>query len=53
MFRPVQSLRGKMGCGMALFGDRFTGTPHVGSGFSEAVRDSCMGWRLTPAAGPS
>ena len=33
--------------GMALGGDRFTGTPNVGLGMSETAREYRMGWRLT------
>ena len=40
----------EFGYGMALFGDRFTGTPNVGFGMSEMARDWRIGWRLTPAA---
>ena len=48
---PSSRLDGELGYGMALLGDRFTGTPHVGFGFSDAAREYRMGWRLTPAAG--
>ena len=34
---------------MALFGNRFTGTPNVGFGMSETAREYRMGWRLTSA----
>ncbi|MCY4430999.1 MAG: hypothetical protein OXC11_11495 [Rhodospirillales bacterium] len=49
-FRPAQGLRGEMGYGMALFGDRFTGTPRVGLGFSGAARAVRTGSRLAPPA---
>ena len=39
----------KWATGMALFGDRFTGTPHVGFGLSDTAREYRMGWRLTSA----
>ena len=48
---PSSRLDGEFGYGMALLNDRFTGTPHVGFGFSEAAREYRMGWRLTPAVG--
>ena len=47
---PSRRLDGEVGYGMAVWGDRFTGTPHVGFGFSEAARELRMGWRLAPAA---
>ena len=31
---------------MALLGDRFTGTPNVEFGLSEAAREVRIGWRL-------
>jgi hypothetical protein len=46
---PSSRLDGEFGYGMALFGDRFTGTPHVGFGFSDTAREYRMGWRLTSA----
>ncbi|MYE83281.1 MAG: hypothetical protein F4X36_15880, partial [Gammaproteobacteria bacterium] len=47
---PMSSrLDAEMGYGMALFGDRFTGTPHVGFGLSDTAREYRMGWRLTSA----
>ncbi len=36
--------------GLPVFGDRFTGSPHVGFGLSTAARDYSLGWRLTPEA---
>jgi len=42
-------LEGEIGYGMAMFGDRFTGTPNAGFGFSDAARDWRIGWRLTSA----
>ena len=44
-------LEGRFGYGFAAFGGRFTSTPEVGFGASEAARDYRLGWRLTPAAG--
>ena len=44
---PSSRLDAEMGYGMALFGDRFTGTPNVGLGLSDTARDLRMGWRLT------
>ena len=46
---PSSRLDGELGYGMALFDDRFTGTPHVGFGFSDAACEYRMGWRLAPA----
>ena len=48
---PARSSRldAEVGYGMALFGGGFTGTPNVGFGLSDAVREVRMGWRLTPA----
>ncbi|MXW93171.1 MAG: autotransporter outer membrane beta-barrel domain-containing protein [Rhodospirillaceae bacterium] len=34
--------------GFPVFGDRFTGSPHVGLGLAAAARDYSLGWRLTP-----
>ena len=36
--------------GLPVFGDRFTGSPHVGLGLSTGARDYSLGWRLTPEA---
>ncbi|MCY3596937.1 MAG: hypothetical protein OXG71_05805 [Rhodospirillales bacterium] len=50
---PLSSRLGaEVGYGMAVFGGRFTGTPHVGFGLSEAGRDWRVGWRLSSGAGP-
>ena len=50
-FEPGRGLQGEMGYGMALFGDRFTGTPNLGFGMSDGgARDYRVGWRLTSAA---
>ena len=46
-FEAEQRLEGELGYGLSLFGDRFTGTPNAGFGFSEAARDWRIGWRLT------
>ena len=46
---PSSRLDGEVGYGMALMGDRFTGTPNVGFGMSETAREYRMGWRLTSA----
>ena len=49
-FRPARGLQGEMGYGLALFGDRFTGTPNAGFGLSDGgLRDWRIGWRLTSA----
>ena len=34
---------------MSVFGDRFTGTPNLGFGFSDSAREYRNGWRLTSA----
>ena len=47
---PSRRLDGEVGYGMAVWGDRFTGTPHVGFGMSDTAREVRMGWRLAPAA---
>ena len=36
--------------GFPVFGDRFTGSPHVGFGLATGARDYSLGWRLTPEA---
>ena len=46
---PSSRLDGEIGYGMALMGDRFTGTPNVGFGMSDTAREYRMGWRLTSA----
>ena len=43
-------LEAKLGYGLAMFGGRFTGTPEIGLGLSEAGRDYSLGWRLIGAA---
>ena len=48
-FEAGQRLEGELGYGLSLFGDRFTGTPNVGFGFSDGARDYRIGWRLTSA----
>ncbi len=46
-------LEARFGYGSAMFGNRFTVTPELGLGLSEAGRDYSLGWRLTRAgAGP-
>ena len=42
-------LEATLGYGFPLFGDRFTGTPEVGVGLSNADRDYRVGWRLALA----
>ena len=46
-FEAAQRWEGELGYGLALFGDRFTGTPNLGAGLSETARDYRLGWRLT------
>ena len=49
-FEASRGLAAEAGYGMALFGDRFTGTPNVGFGMSDGgARDWRLGWRLTSA----
>ena len=36
------------GYGLPAFGGRFTGTPHLGYGWSDTARDYTLGWRLAP-----
>ena len=40
----------KLGYGLGAFGDRFTMTPEIGFGFSNAGRDYSLGWRLAREA---
>ena len=40
-------LEGRIGYGLPVFGDRFTGTPEIGFGLSDGGRDYSLGWRLT------
>ena len=48
-----RSLKLKMGYGLGVFGDRFTGTPEVGLGLSDGHREMSLGWRLAlEQAGP-
>ena len=48
-FEASRGLQAEAGYGMALFGDRFTGTPNMGFGLSDTAREYRMGWRLTSA----
>ena len=48
-FEAGRGLAGELGYGLALFGDRFTGTPNLGFGLSDNARDWRIGWRLTSA----
>ena len=45
-----QRLEGRVGYGLGLYGDRFTGTPEIGYARSDSGRDLSLGWRLTRAA---
>ena len=49
-FEPESRLEGELGYGVGALGGRFTGTPNVGLGLSDTVREYRLGWRLTPAA---
>ena len=46
---PTSRWQAEAAWGFAAFGGRFTGSPHVGLGLSDAARDYSLGWRLTPA----
>ena len=47
-FDASRGLTVEAGYGMALLGDRFTGTPNLGFGMSDGgARDWRLGWRLT------
>ncbi len=41
-------LEARFGYGFGAFGDRFTATPEIAIGLSDAGRDYSLGWRLTP-----
>ena len=41
----------RLGYGLSAFGDRFTSTPELGLGLSDAGRDYSLGWRLGLARG--
>ena len=41
----------RLGYGLSAFGDRFTSTPELGLGLSDADRDYSLGWRLGLARG--
>ena len=50
-FDAARGLQAEAGYGLALFGDRFTGTPNLGVGLADGgARDYRIGWRLTSAA---
>ncbi len=40
-------LEARFGYGFPAFGDRFTATPEIAVGLSDAARDYSLGWRLT------
>ena len=44
-------LDAKLGYGLAVFGNRFTGTPWIGVGLSGSARDYTLGWRFRPSGG--
>ena len=48
-FEAEQRLDAEVGYGLALFGGRFTGTPHAGMALSQGAREYRLGWRLTSA----
>ena len=48
-FEAARGLNAELGYGLPLFGDRVTGTPNLGLGFSDTSRDYRIGWRLTSA----
>ena len=46
-------LESELGYGIALFGDRSTGTPNLGFALTDgSARDWRVGWRLTSARAP-
>ena len=50
-FEAARGFQAESCYGMALFGDRFTGTPNLGFGLSNgSARDYRIGWRLSSAA---
>ena len=52
-FAAAQRIEGRIGYGIARFGDRFTGVPQLRFGFSEYGREYRLGWRLkSPRSGP-
>ena len=48
-FEAARGLDAEVGYGMALFGDRFTGTPNLGAALSDGARAYRLSWRLTSA----
>ena len=44
-----RTLEAKLGYGVAVFGGRYTGTPELGLGLSQARREVTLGWRLAGA----
>ena len=50
-FEAGRRIDAKAGYGIAVFGGRFTGTPELGMGLSDGVRDYRIGWRLRPVGG--
>ena len=48
-FEAARGLQGELGYGLSAFGDRFTGTPNLGFGFSDSTREYRIGWRLGSA----
>ncbi|MDE0410036.1 MAG: SwmB domain-containing protein [Alphaproteobacteria bacterium] len=50
-FEAEQRLDAEVSYGLAMFGERFTGTPHAGLGLSDTARELRLGWRLAPADG--
>ena len=44
-----RTLEAKLGYGVAVFGGRYTGTPELGLGLSQARREVTLGWRLLEA----
>ena len=45
-------LKADLGYGIALFGGGWTGTPKIGLGWSQSVRETTLGWRLAEARRP-
>ena len=45
---PTARWQAEAAYGFPVFGDRFTGSPHMGLGLATGSRDYSLGWRLTP-----
>ena len=50
-FEAGRRIDARVGYGLPVSGGRFTGTPELGMGLSDGVRDYRIGWRLSPVGG--